>query len=83
MPRKQRPPEQGESQQSGPLLERDGFINSEELATFLGETLGTLDAWASRGGGPPFHKVGRHRKYLPADVKEWLRGRRHSEEPAA
>jgi Helix-turn-helix domain len=85
VPRKNNPPEQGSSGQSGPLLERDGLISSEELAVFLGESLGTLDAWASRGGGPPFHKVGRHRKYWPADVKDWLRENRHEDrqEPAA
>lgn len=68
-----------------PLLERDGLIGSDELATFLGESLSTLDIWASRGGGPPFHKVGKYRKYLPADVSEWLRTRRRDpgQEPAA
>ncbi len=85
MPRKKHPPEQGNPAQPGSLLDRDGLISSEELAAFLGETLATLDAWASRGGGPAFHKVGRHRKYLPADVREYLRkGRRESrQEPAA
>jgi hypothetical protein len=85
VPRKIPPPEQGSSGQPGPLLERDGLINSEELAVFLGESLATLDAWASRGGGPAFHKVGRHRKYWPADVKDWLHENRHEDrqEPAA
>ena len=54
------------------LLDRDGLIGSAELATWLGVPAGTLDQWASRGGGPIFHKVGSHRKYHPADVKSWL-----------
>lgn len=85
MPRKKHPPEEGNPEQSGPLLERDGFIKSEELAPFLGETLEALDQWASRGGGPPFHKVGGHRRYWPADVKDWLAENRHEDqqEPAA
>jgi hypothetical protein len=59
-----------------PLLERDGMISKEELALFLDIPEGTLDHWASRGGGPPFHGIGNHRKYLPADVREWLKTRR-------
>ena len=67
------------------LLERDGLIDSDELATYLDVPVATLDTWASRGGGPPFHKIGVHRRYAPADVKEWLRTRRHADkrEPAA
>jgi len=72
--RKQHPPEQAESA----LLERDGLIDSDELATYLGFSVATLDTWASRGGGPDFHKVGKFRKYRPADVKAWLAERRHA-----
>jgi hypothetical protein len=73
VPRKKHPSEEGNPEQSGSILDRDGLINSEELAGFLGETVEMLDGWACRGGGPPFHKVGKHRKYLPADVKDWMR----------
>jgi hypothetical protein len=85
MPRKQHPPEQANPKQAVPLLERDGLIDSDELAPFLGVELSTLHAWASRGGGPAFTKVGRYRKYLPADVKAWLVHNRHevTQEPAA
>jgi hypothetical protein len=38
--------------------------------------VGTLDQWASRGGGPPFHKVGKFRRYHPSDVRTWLAGQR-------
>jgi hypothetical protein len=83
MPRKQHPAERAD--QSGSLLDRDGLIDSDELATFLGLEVTTLDQWASRGGGPAFHKVGKYRKYLPADVRSWLRERRHGagQQPAA
>lgn len=85
MPRKKHPPEQGNPVQSGSILDRDGLISSEELAAFLGKPIATLDAWASRGGGPAFTKVGRDRKYWPADVKNYLREGRHEsrQEPAA
>jgi phage terminase Nu1 subunit (DNA packaging protein) len=52
------------------------MISSEELAEWLDVPVGTLDQWASRGGGPVFHKIGLHRRYEPADVKKWLRERR-------
>lgn len=79
--RKQKPPKQRDPA----LLERDGLIDTDELATYLGFSVATLDVWASRGGGPAFIKVGRYRKYEPADVKEWLKKNRHADtqEPAA
>jgi Helix-turn-helix domain len=88
MPRKKRSPEQGNSEQpaqSGSILDRDGLISTEELAAFLGKPIATLDTWASRGGGPTFTKVGRDRKYLPADVSAYLAKGRHEDrqEPAA
>lgn len=58
------------------VLELNRMISKAELAAFLDVPEGTLDQWASRGGGPPFHGIGNHRKYLPADVREWLKTRR-------
>ena len=55
-----------------PLLERDGMVSKDELAAYLGISLGTLDQWASRGGGPEYVIVGKHRKYMPADIKAWI-----------
>lgn len=59
---------------SRPLLERDAMISKEDLAVFLGRSEGTLDQWASRGGGPEYVIVGRHRMYKPAAVREWMAG---------
>lgn len=78
MTQKQRPavrqqPEEG-------LLGRDGFIDSDELAEFLRVPMATLDQWASRGGGPNFHKFGRHRRYAPSDVREWIKKRKRSDD---
>lgn len=36
----------------------------------------TLQAWRSRGGGPPFIKVGRLVRYDPQDVEAWIASRR-------
>lgn len=77
MPPKTKPQSRKAQQPSG-LLDRDGLINSEELATWLDVPIGTLDQWASRGGGPMYHKVGIHRKYHPLDVKSWLAEQRRA-----
>jgi len=58
------------------LLDRDGLLSSEALAEYLDVPPGTLDQWASRGGGPPHFKVGKFRRYHPADVRAWLAGQR-------
>jgi hypothetical protein len=73
------------AQRNTSLLDRDGLISSEDLAKWLDVPVGTLDQWASRGGGPMYHKVGIHRKYHPADVKSWLAEQRRAttSEPAA
>ncbi len=65
------------------LLDRDGLIGSEDLAEYLRVPVGTLDQWASRGGGPPHFKVGKFRRYHPADVRNWLKQRRVAGDPAA
>lgn len=61
-----------------PLLERDQMITTKELADYLQESVDQLHQWASRGGGPEFHKIGNERRYDPADVKAWLRSRKRS-----
>lgn len=35
----------------------------------------TLQAWRSRGGGPPFVKIGRLVRYRGFDVKRWIDSR--------
>lgn len=65
-----------------PLLRREGMISKTELATLLDIPESTLDQWASRGGGPDSHIIGNHRKYWPADVVTWLKGRRRIDRAA-
>jgi hypothetical protein len=78
-------PQSRKAQQPTNLLDRDGLISSEELAGWLDVPIGTLGQWASRGGGPTYHKVGVHRRYHPTDVKSWLAEQRRAttSEPAA
>lgn len=48
------------------------LINSTELAEWIGVPVATLAQWVYRGDGPPFIKVGRHRRYDPDAVRRWL-----------
>jgi excisionase family DNA binding protein len=52
-----------------------------ETAAFLGIPEATLYQWASRGTGPRSYRVGRFRKYKPAEVHAWLE-RQASGQPA-
>lgn len=35
----------------------------------------TLQSWRSRGGGPPFVKIGRLVRYRGSDIKHWIASR--------
>jgi predicted DNA-binding transcriptional regulator AlpA len=50
----------------------DRLMSSDDLAAFLQVPRRTLDAWAYRGTGPKFVKVGRFRRYRAVDVERWL-----------
>jgi excisionase family DNA binding protein len=52
------------------------LLDSEQLARILGVTYRTLDTWAYRREGPAYIRVGRHRRYDPADVRAWLDAQR-------
>jgi hypothetical protein len=71
------PPKSAETDEPG-LPDREPLIDSDQLAKWLDVPRGTLDQWASRGGGPAFVKVGKHRKYDPADVRAWIQSKRRT-----
>lgn len=52
--------------------EPEGLWDSAKLARFLDVPPKTLDQWSYRKTGPPHLRVGRHRRYRPADVRRWL-----------
>ena len=49
--------------------------NTEQCARYLGVSIDWLNGSRCRGDGPPFIKIGRNVRYLPAQVEEWLRDR--------
>jgi len=44
----------------------------DDVATFLSVPVATLYQWRYRRTGPRAHRVGRHLRYDPADVRAWL-----------
>ena len=48
------------------------LIDTHAVADWLGVPPRTLDQWAYRQIGPPFAKVGRHRRYDPVQVQDWI-----------
>lgn len=48
------------------------LMSAKALAEYLGVPLQTVYQWSHRGGGPPAIRVGRHLRYRPEQVEEWL-----------
>jgi Helix-turn-helix domain len=44
----------------------------DDLSGFLSIPEKTLREWRSKGYGPPWRKVGKHVRYEPDRVREWL-----------
>jgi len=43
-----------------------------DLSAFLGVPVQTIYRWRTVGYGPPAIKIGRHLKWIPRVVREWL-----------
>ncbi len=49
------------------------LLKSRDVVEWLGlPSTRVLDSWSYRGTGPPFVRVGRHRRYRPEAVETWL-----------
>lgn len=59
----------------------DRLWSTRETAEYLGLAEATLHQLTHKGTGPRSYKVGRYRRYDPADVGAWLAARASS--PAA
>ncbi|GIE79071.1 hypothetical protein Aph02nite_50210 [Actinoplanes philippinensis] len=53
----------------------------DEISTYLGVSLRTLETWRYRKTGPGWHTVGRHVRYRWEEVDRWLA--EHAEQSAA
>lgn len=44
----------------------------KDVAAYLNIPLQTLYQWRVRGYGPPSVRIGKHVRYRPADVEQWI-----------
>jgi excisionase family DNA binding protein len=49
-----------------------------DVAAYLGVPIATVRKWNHLGTGPRPLKIGRHVKYEPAEVRQWLEARRRA-----
>ncbi|HJP73494.1 MAG TPA: helix-turn-helix domain-containing protein [Pseudonocardiaceae bacterium] len=43
-----------------------------DVAEYLGVPVNTLYAWRTKGYGPTGRRIGKHVRYRPADVEQWV-----------
>jgi excisionase family DNA binding protein len=48
------------------------LMTIEEVADFLQVPVATLYRWRHQGTGPRAYRVGRHLRYEPKGVRQWL-----------
>jgi DNA-binding transcriptional MerR regulator len=53
-------------------MEFEPLWGVEELSAFLGIPVHTIRGWRTKNYGPPARKIGKHLRYDPAKVREWL-----------
>ena len=46
-----------------------------DVAAYLGVPVATIYRWRHHGIGPPGHRVGRHIRFDPDDVRTWFKNR--------
>ena len=88
----QRPGPQGtdpvQSPDSGPRIapatanDDERLWSIAEVAHYLGVSKDTIYGWRKSGYGPPASKVGKHLRWRPVDVTEWI-DRLRQTEPSA
>lgn len=61
------------------LAEPNPLLDAKSLAGYLRVSTRTLENILMRGEGPPYLRLGRQRRWRPADVEVWLKERtRHA-----
>lgn len=63
------------------LMTNQSLISVATLSVWLDVPISTIYRWRYEGVGPPSYRVGRHVKFSPAEIEEWLAAR--SESPKA
>ena len=51
---------------------KNEFLNTEELAAFLGIKPQTINIWRMKHKGPSYIKIGRNVRYKRQDIESWI-----------
>lgn len=51
--------------------------STDDLAAFLKLPAKTIRDWRHKGTGPKYARLGKHVRYNPADVLEWIKNSGH------
>ncbi|MER7100133.1 helix-turn-helix domain-containing protein [Streptomyces humidus] len=52
----------------------DRYLTPADVAELLGVPVETLYQWRRKRSGPPAFRVGRHLRYDPVRLREWVDG---------
>ena len=58
------------------IRDDESLLDESEAAKFLAISVRTLQAWRTRGFGPPFVRLGRAIRYRLKDLIEWVKSKR-------
>ncbi len=51
----------------------DRYLTPEDLVTLFSlESIETVYAWRRKRTGPPAIRIGKHLRYDPADIRDWI-----------
>lgn len=50
----------------------DRLLSNEDLAEMCGVPVWTVRKWRDKGTGPAAIRIGKHLRYRPEDVDQWL-----------
>ena len=61
--------------------EPNPLLDAKSLSGYLKVSTRTLENMLLRGDGPPYLRLGRQRRWRPADVEAWLQARAECMQP--
>lgn len=64
-----------------PADDPDAHLREQAAAVITGLSVRTLQGYRSRGGGPPYVRIGTAVRYRRGSLLAWLRARETSTEP--
>lgn len=63
---------------ANPALDQGPLLNEVDAARFLAVSVRTLQAWRTKGAGPPFVRLGRAVRYSRQALIDWVHANTHA-----